>query len=71
MKTGMLAAEAVWDKIQADDSETQGIEPTDLSDRVKNRYKALMPREKKAWFILICIYSELPLPIKFYFFPIF
>jgi len=38
MKTGMLAAEAVWDKIQANDSETEGIEPTDLSDRVKNSW---------------------------------
>ena len=38
MKSGMLAAESVWDKIQAGDSETEGVEPADLTSRVKNSW---------------------------------
>ena len=35
-KSGMLAAEAIMEAIQADDSQTAGILPTNYEDKMKN-----------------------------------
>jgi len=38
MKSAMLAAEAVWDKINAGDSLTEGVEPSEYEDKLKSSW---------------------------------
>merc|ERR1712003_282950 len=38
MKSGMLAAEAVYGKIEAGDSETAGVDPVDYETNLKNSW---------------------------------
>jgi len=38
MKSAMLAAEAVWDKIQLGDSVTEGIEPAEYEEKLKSSW---------------------------------
>jgi len=38
MKSAMLAAESVWDKIQAGDSVTEGIEPAEYEEKLKSSW---------------------------------
>ena len=35
MKSAMIAAESVWDKLQAGDSPTEGVEPDQYEQRIK------------------------------------
>jgi len=38
MKSAMLAAESVWDKIQAGDSATEGVEPAEYEEKLKSSW---------------------------------
>merc|ERR1719245_645055 len=38
MKSGMVAAESVWEKIQAGDSATEGVEPTEYETKLQNSW---------------------------------
>jgi len=38
MKSGMVAAEAVWDKLLAGDSETEGVEPLEYETRLRDSW---------------------------------
>eukprot|EP00092_Neocalanus_flemingeri_P012523 GFUD01013498.1.p1 GENE.GFUD01013498.1~~GFUD01013498.1.p1 ORF type:complete len:616 (-),score=170.91 GFUD01013498.1:268-2115(-) len=38
MKSAMLAAESVWDKIQAGDSVTEGVEPAEYEEKLKSSW---------------------------------
>merc|ERR1712142_301941 len=38
MKSGMVAAESVWEKIQTGDSATEGVEPTEYDAKLQNSW---------------------------------
>ena len=38
MKSGMVAAEAVWDTIKSGESETEGVHPTLYEERLKSSW---------------------------------